>query len=94
MKTDNEWHPGICVKSPDGIFRLYDTLDQALAEGDRLGWTGNIEYTEVRANYNRGQPLIDIGDAIVTVVDNSRATTGTPNSTAFLGTMQQVKKPS
>lgn len=94
MKTDNEWHPAICVDCPDGIFRLYDTLEQAEAEGDRLGWTGEIKYEEVRTNYNRGQPLIEVGGMIVTVVDNARAHTGTPNMRAFVGTLEPVKRPS
>lgn len=69
MKTDNQWHPGVCIKGPDGDFYLFDTLEEAEVEATKKGWSGEIKYSDCRVNYNRGQPLVDIDGMMVSIVD-------------------------
>lgn len=66
MRADNEWHPAVLAKLKDGRFAINETLKEGQDEhGENL--TG--EYQQVRWNWNYGQPKIDFGDSIGSIVD-------------------------
>jgi hypothetical protein len=66
MKCDNQWHPAILYKIGE-TFQIAENFEEA-EKDPRV--TGEIEYQEIKYNWNRGQPIVDLGDGeMVTITD-------------------------
>lgn len=69
MEKDNNLHNVILVEHVDESYGIYKDREEAVNNcPERLH--GQIRYQSVKFNWNKGQPLIDLGEGqIVTVVD-------------------------
>jgi hypothetical protein len=68
MIQDNQWHVGICVKMKDGNFALFDNFAQA-EETREADLPVEVQFQDVKYNWNRGQPIVDFGDFKMTIID-------------------------
>ncbi len=61
METDNQWHDAICAKHGDGSFGIYDDMQDAMKRGLGKFPADEVEYQNVKYNWNQGLPIVDFG---------------------------------
>lgn len=71
MKQDNKWHPVIVLKKDDH-FAVLENEEQAVLHC-KIHNLHAVEGYRGRWNWNKGQPLIDLDDFMVTIVDTSKS---------------------
>lgn len=68
MNCDNQWHPGIIADHADGSFGIYDDFEDAF-KNSAVKLTDPPVFKAITYNYNRGQPLVNFGDFVMSIVD-------------------------
>jgi hypothetical protein len=68
MKSDNQWHDAILAKTKSGNFVIGETFEE-IERDHKNELPEKVEYQDVKFNYNKGQPLVDLGGEIVSIVD-------------------------
>lgn len=69
MLQDNQWHEGVCVKTPDGTFEIFESIQDIKENWNREIPKESMGYMPIKYNWNKGQPIVDFGDFKASIVD-------------------------